>query len=70
MTDIKPDMIIKTVDGPSHSPNFKRTIRVHRKDTRPGFWVCSDFITGQALTMHESKLIQSLKEQNNGEPQP
>lgn len=67
MIKIVPDMIIKTVDGPFHTPNFKRTVRVHRESDTHGFWVCSDFITGQALVIHESKLLQSLKEQNNGD---
>jgi hypothetical protein len=70
MDMIKPDMVIKTVDGPFHSPNFKRTVRVHRKSDMDGFWVCSDFLTGQALVIHEAKLLQSLKEQENGESKP
>jgi len=68
---IKPDLIIKTeVDGNFHSPRLTRTVRVHHKSDTKGFWVCSDFITGQALVIHEAKLIQSLKDQNNGDTPP
>ena len=69
-TIIKPDMIIKTVDGPFHTPNYKRTVRVHRKSDVPGAWACSDFITGELLTIQESHLLQSLKEQSSEDTQP
>jgi hypothetical protein len=61
---IKPDMLIKIHDGPSYAPNFKRVVRVHRKSDIPGFWACTDFITGELLTIHESKLERALKEQD------
>jgi hypothetical protein len=61
---IKPDMIISTVDGPFYAPNHKRTIRVQRPSpTIPQGWECTDFVTGELLVIQESKLLQSLSEQ-------
>lgn len=63
MPTIKPDMIIKTVDGPFYAPNMKRTVRVHRPcPSLHGSWECTDFVTGELLVMQESKLLQSLED--------
>jgi len=60
---IKPDMIIKTIDGPFYAPNMKRTIRVLQpSSTFRGVWECVDFVTGEHLVMQESKLLQSLND--------
>lgn len=69
MNEIKPDLILKIIDGPSFAPNFKRTIRVHRRSDVPGAWNCTDFLTGEVLTIQESKLLMFLNEQQNGEKQ-
>lgn len=66
---IKPDMIIKTVDGSFYAPNYKRTVRVQRKSpVIPCAWECTDFVTGELLVMQESKLLQSLNEQEQEPP--
>lgn len=59
--EIKPDMIIMTIDGPFYAPNHNRTVRVIEPSDAPGSWRCVDFTTGEPLIMQESKLLQSLK---------
>lgn len=58
---------MQAMDGPFYAPNRYRRVEVLRPADVPGFAHCRDLDSGEALTVHLSKLVEPAPAAAKGE---